>query len=108
MQEQNRELKAALEKETSRPVSGSMAADHQMLDFKKMFAETKAEIHRVLRDSLSSGAHRTFRGKGGRLPLAGRCLRRVERKIKREAKKERGRENKRKGTKIRKRGKGRA
>ncbi len=42
VQEQNRQLKEALEKETSKPVVGSMAVSHDMLDFKKMFAETKA------------------------------------------------------------------
>ena len=42
VQEQNTQLKEALEKETSKPVSGSMGEMHEMLDFKKMFAETKA------------------------------------------------------------------
>ena len=42
VQEQNRQLKEALERETSKPVVGSMAVSHEMLDFKKMFAETKA------------------------------------------------------------------
>jgi hypothetical protein len=42
VQEQNRQLKEALESETRKPVVGSMAVSHEMLDFKKMFAETKA------------------------------------------------------------------
>ena len=42
VQDQNKLLKDALEKETSKPVSGSMGVSHEMLDFKKMFAETKA------------------------------------------------------------------
>merc|ERR1719209_932119 len=37
VQDQNRDLKDALEKETSKPVSGTMGVSHEMLDFKKMF-----------------------------------------------------------------------
>jgi len=47
VQDQNRELKQALEKETSKPVSGAMGVSHEMLDFKKMFAETKAHAKAI-------------------------------------------------------------
>merc|ERR1719410_2504463 len=47
IQEQNRDLKMALEKETSKPVSGTMGVSHEMLDFKKMFAETKAHAKAI-------------------------------------------------------------
>jgi len=47
VQEQNRELKDALEKETSKPVTGAMGVSHEMLDFKKMFAETKAHAKAI-------------------------------------------------------------
>jgi dynactin 1 len=47
VQEQNRSLKDALEKETSKPVSGSLGVSHEMLDFKKMFAETKAHAKAI-------------------------------------------------------------
>eukprot|EP00090_Calanus_glacialis_P001815 TRINITY_DN11349_c0_g1_i1.p1 TRINITY_DN11349_c0_g1~~TRINITY_DN11349_c0_g1_i1.p1 ORF type:complete len:1330 (-),score=541.02 TRINITY_DN11349_c0_g1_i1:124-4113(-) len=47
VQDQNRELKDALEKETSKPVSGTMGVSHEMLDFKKMFAETKAHAKAI-------------------------------------------------------------
>jgi len=47
VQEQNTQLKEALEKETSKPVSGSMGEMHEMLDFKKMFAETKAHAKAI-------------------------------------------------------------
>ena len=47
VQEQNRSLREALEKETSKPVSGPMGVSHEMLDFKKMFAETKAHAKAI-------------------------------------------------------------
>jgi len=47
IQEQNRDLKSALEKETSKPVSGTMGVSHEMIDFKKMFAETKAHAKAI-------------------------------------------------------------
>jgi len=47
VQDQNRDLKDALEKETSKPVSGTMGVSHEMLDFKKMFAETKAHAKAI-------------------------------------------------------------
>merc|ERR1719228_630958 len=47
VQEQNRSLKDALEQETSKPVSGPMGVSHEMLDFKKMFAETKAHAKAI-------------------------------------------------------------
>ena len=43
VQDQNRQLREALEKETSKPVQGDMGVSHEMLDFKKMFAETKVQ-----------------------------------------------------------------
>ena len=79
IQEQNRDLKMALEKETSKPVSGTMGVSHEMLDFKKMFAETKAHAKAIdveLRKSEieEAGAHvkylmafmgETFTARGG-------------------------------------------
>ena len=79
IQEQNRDLKTALEKETSKPVSGTMGVSHEMLDFKKMFAETKAHAKAIdveLRKSEieEAGAHvkylmafmgETFTARGG-------------------------------------------
>ena len=79
IQEQNRDLKSALEKETSKPVSGTMGVSHEMLDFKKMFAETKAHAKAIdveLRKSEieEAGAHvrylmafmgETFTARGG-------------------------------------------
>ena len=47
IQDQNRDLKSALEKETSKPVSGTMGVSHEMIDFKKMFAETKAHAKAI-------------------------------------------------------------
>jgi len=47
VQEQNKQLREALEKETSKPVSGAMGVSHEMLDFKKMFAETKAHAKAI-------------------------------------------------------------
>lgn len=47
VQDQNRALKEALEKETSKPVLGAMGVSHEMLDFKKMFAETKAHAKAI-------------------------------------------------------------
>ena len=47
LQEQNKDLKSALEKETSKPVSGTMGVSHEMIDFKKMFAETKAHAKAI-------------------------------------------------------------
>merc|ERR1719481_1699428 len=47
VQDQNRDLKEALEKETSKPVSGTTGVSHEMLDFKKMFAETKAHAKAI-------------------------------------------------------------
>ena len=79
IQEQNRDLKSALEKETSKPVSGTMGVSHEMIDFKKMFAETKAHAKAIdveLRKSEieEAGAHvkylmafmgETFTARGG-------------------------------------------
>jgi len=47
VQDQNRQLREALEKETSKPVQGDMGVSHEMLDFKKMFAETKAHAKAI-------------------------------------------------------------
>ena len=47
VQDQNRELKSALESETSKPVSGIIGVSHEMLDFKKMFAESKAHAKAI-------------------------------------------------------------
>ena len=47
IQDQNKDLKNALEKETSKPVSGTMGVSHEMIDFKKMFAETKAHAKAI-------------------------------------------------------------
>ena len=44
---QNRSLRDALEKGASKPVSGPMGIYHEMLDFKKMFAETKAHAKAI-------------------------------------------------------------
>ena len=79
IQEQNKDLKSALEKETSKPVSGTMGVSHEMIDFKKMFAETKAHAKAIdveLRKSEieEAGAHvkylmafmgETFTARGG-------------------------------------------
>ena len=46
VQEQNQNLRDALEKETKKPVAASSAAA-EMIDFKKMFAETKAHSRAI-------------------------------------------------------------
>ena len=46
VQEQNQSLRDALEKETNKPVAASSAAA-EMIDFKKMFAETKAHSRAI-------------------------------------------------------------
>ena len=79
IEQQNRDLKSALEKETSKPVTGTMGVTHEMIDFKKMFAETKAHAKAIdveLRKSEieEAGAHvkylmafmgETFTARGG-------------------------------------------
>ncbi len=46
VQDQNQSLRDALEKETNKPVAASSAAA-EMIDFKKMFAETKAHSRAI-------------------------------------------------------------
>ena len=46
VQEQNQSLRDALEKETNKPVAAS-SATAEMIDFKKMFAETKAHSRAI-------------------------------------------------------------